>query len=71
MSEPITGYRKLTAEELALINSIKEKGIEIGKLVAQLEAMESTDKRWLEIGKTELQQGMMAITRSVAQPTTF
>ena len=71
MSKPITGYRELTAEELALINSIKEKGIEIGKLVAQLEAMESTDKRWLEIGKTGLQQGMMAITRSVAQPTTF
>ena len=71
MSEPITGYRTLTAEELALINSIKEKGIEIGELVAQLEAMESTDKRWLEIGKTGLQQGMMAITRSVAKPTTF
>lgn len=27
--------------------------------------------RWLKIGKTELQQGLMALTRSVAQPTFF
>ncbi len=71
MSEPITGYRTLTTEEIALINSIKEIGKTIGVLVDQLEAMESTDKRWLEIGKTGLQQGMMAITRSVAKPTAF
>lgn len=69
--EPITGYRELTTEEIALINSIKEKGKEIGAMVAQLEAMPSTDQRWVKIGKTALQQGMMALTRSVAQPTTF
>jgi hypothetical protein len=71
MSEPITGYRTLTTEEIALIDSINEIGKTIGVLVDQLEAMESTDKRWLAIGKTGLQQGMMAITRSVAKPTTF
>lgn len=27
--------------------------------------------RWLNIGKTDLQQGLMALTRSVAQPTFF
>jgi len=28
-------------------------------------------KRWLAIGTTDLQTGLMAITRAVAQPTTF
>lgn len=27
--------------------------------------------RWLAIGRTQLQQGLMAVTRAVAQPTTF
>lgn len=29
------------------------------------------DKRWAAIARTELQQGFMALTRAVAQPTTF
>lgn len=31
----------------------------------------ATPLRWLSIGKTELQQGLMALTRSVAQPKFF
>lgn len=31
----------------------------------------ATPLRWLNIGKTELQQGLMALTRSVAQPKFF
>ncbi len=27
--------------------------------------------RWLQIGKNDLQQGLMALTRAVAQPTFF
>lgn len=27
--------------------------------------------RWAAIGRTDLQQGLMALTRAVAQPTTF
>ncbi len=29
------------------------------------------DKRWVAIGVTNLQQGFMALTRSIAKPTTF
>jgi len=70
-TQPITGYRSLSEEEVALINSIKQKGVEIGLLVEQLEAMESTDKRWVAIGKTDLQTGLMSIIRSIARPSTF
>ena len=42
-----------------------------GEFIAKLEAIESTDKRCVALGKTNLQQGFMWATRGVAQPTTF
>ncbi len=67
----IKGYRDLTQEEIDLMNSIKEKGAELGELVKKLEANLDLDTRWLEIGKTNIQLGLMALTRSVAQPDFF
>lgn len=67
----IKGYRELTEEDIALMNEIKTKGAELGDLVAKLKATNGLDYRWVEIGATDLQTGLMALTRSVAQPTFF
>jgi hypothetical protein len=67
---PITGYRELSPDEIALINQIKAKGIEIDGLIAELAAAQA-DPRWLAIGRTDLQQGFMAITRAIAKPAGF
>lgn len=77
----IKGYRELNAAEVALMNQIKQKGAELGELVAQMRAMPNpgdvvptlptTDKRWVSIGATHMQEGLMALTRAVAQPTFF
>ncbi len=67
----ITGYRQLNEQEAALMNEIKAKGVELGALVEQLRATEGLDQRWVSIGATDLQTGIMALTRGVAQPTTF
>lgn len=68
----ITGYRQLSQDEAALMNEIKAKGIELGDLVAKLRSCgPSLDQRWISIGATDLQTGLMALTRGVAQPTTF
>jgi hypothetical protein len=67
----ITGYRQLTEGEAALMNEIKKRGVELGELVEQLRATEGLDQRWISIGATDLQTGLMALTRSVARPTTF
>lgn len=67
----ITGYRQLSKEEGELMNKIKAKGIELGQLVAELRAMPGLDQRWVSVGATDLQTGLMALTRGVAQPTTF
>lgn len=67
----IKGYRELSQDEINLMNQIKELGVEIGSLVEKLESMDESDKRWVEIGKTDLQQGLMALTRSITKPTFF
>ena len=79
----IKGYRELSQAEIDLMNEIKAKGAELGDLVARLRAypsepsqtivpgQSSLDQRWVSIGATHLQQGLMALTRSVAQPTFF
>jgi hypothetical protein len=70
----IVGYRELNEEEIAQMNDIKEVGATIGSLVAHLEELSDAkhvDARWVSIGKTHLQQGLMALVRAIAQPTTF
>jgi hypothetical protein len=71
MDNPITGYRTLSQQELDLINTIKAKGIELGEMVASLRAHTYADQRWVSIGATDLQTGLMALTRAVARPATF
>ena len=67
----ISGYRELTEHEIALMNSIKKHGEALGDLVEQLRTTTGLDQRWVSIGATDLQKGLMALTRGVAQPTTF
>lgn len=78
----ITGYRDLTQIEIDLMNEIKSAAVVVEGLVEKLATWHYTtedgaltndrpDQRWVSIGRTELQQGFMALTRSVAKPTTF
>lgn len=67
----ISGYRELTQEEIDLINKIKHTGQGVlSELIKQLEKS-GADPRWLAIGKTHMQEGLMALTRSVAKPDFF
>lgn len=68
---PIKGYRELTTAEIALINEIKTDGIALGDLVTRLRTRPELDQRWVSIGATHLQEGLMALTRAVAKPTFF
>lgn len=67
----IKGYRELSEAEIALMNEVKEAGARLGDLVAKLRAAQGLDQRWVSIGATDLQTGLMALTRGIAQPTTF
>ncbi|MGB2579541.1 hypothetical protein AAIR98_001460 [Elusimicrobium simillimum] len=68
----IKGYRELDAKEIALMNKVKEVAELVGDVVAEVESESAgADKRWIAIGKTQLQQGFMAVVRSIAQPDSF
>lgn len=68
---PITGYRALTEQEVAQINAIKAQGQRLETLVDELRQLPDVDSRWLAIGQTDLQKGLMALARAVARPTNF
>lgn len=78
----ITGYRELSQTEIDLMNKIKAHGAALDETLKEVDAFLASDnqqhgtpdaesRRWLSIGKTHLQQGLMAVTRSVARPTFF
>lgn len=78
----IKGYRELTQAEIDLMNEVKAKGAELEELIKKLDdnvtsnnlqhgTADAEPRRWISIGKTHLQQGLMALTRAVAQPTFF
>lgn len=68
---PVTGYRKLSSAEIVTMNGIKALAVEVGRLCDDLALLPDSDKRWLAIGRTQLQTGFMAVVRSVARPDTF
>lgn len=67
----IKGYRELNEDEIAAMNEVKQKGAELGELVRKLRDSGLYDQRWLSIGATDLQTGLMALTRAIAKPTFF
>lgn len=85
-AQPITGYRNLSDQEIKLINDIKAHAEETRHLVHRVQqhinntpndvnqappSQITSPARWAAIATTDLQQGFMALTRAVAQPTTF
>lgn len=66
----ISGYRELNQDDIDLMNDVKHEAERVGLLLDRLRA-KNIDMRWLSIGQTHLQQGFMAVTRSIAQPNSF
>lgn len=69
--QKIIGYRELDENEIARINGVKTLGQKIGVLITLMQEDESVDQRWLAIATTDLQTGLMALTRSIAKPDGF
>ncbi|MBC8395882.1 MAG: hypothetical protein H8E16_02135 [Flavobacteriales bacterium] len=67
----IKGYRDLTQHEIDAMNAIKAIAEQVKEITDSIANIEGVDKRWLNIGITDLQKGFMSVTRSVARPTTF
>lgn len=67
----ITGYRQLTPEDAKQMNEVKELANMVGAKINELRANTEADARWISIAQTQLQQGFMALVRSIAKPDSF
>jgi len=67
----ISGYRDLSEKEIEQMNSCKAYGNHLRLLIEDMEKIPETDKRCLALAKTNFQQGMMWLVRSIAKPEGF
>ena len=67
----IKGYRELNEAEILAMNQVKEIAAMVGEVVDAMAVNGALDTRWVAIGRTQLQQGFMALTRAVAKPDFF
>lgn len=80
----ISGYRELDQAEIALMNEIKAKGVELGELITKVKAaplnepdaaayslFDAERTRWAGESATTLQTGIMQLVRAVALPQGF
>lgn len=67
LTEKVNAHVKQQRELLALAKA--SVGVDAGPETARLNAAQP--ERWAAIGKTDLQTGLMALTRAIAQPGFF
>ncbi len=67
-SLPSLGYVDQPRSNVDLVNRNKVMEEHVLRIIDELQANDSIDKRWLAIGKTNLEQAFMAINRSIFKP---
>lgn len=74
---PVSGYKPQTQAKVDLVNSFKAAEERILRMLDALrelpnaddpDAAPQIDQRWLAIGRTQIEQGFMAVNRSIFQP---
>lgn len=65
---PVEGYRPQTNSNVELVN--KNKGLEelVLRILDDLKKNSEVDQRWLQIGRTAIENGFMAVNRSIFKP---
>lgn len=65
---PVAGYRPQSDDKVALVNANKQAEERVLRILDALAEQPEIDKRWLAIGRTEIEKGFMAVNRAVFQP---
>jgi hypothetical protein len=61
----------LTDDQIKKLHEVREMANRVGLLIDDLMLDGTVDTRWVAIGKTQLQQGFMAVNRGIAKPDNF
>lgn len=65
---PVEGYRPQNALNVSLVNRNKIHEEEVLRVLDELAESIDVDKRWLAIGRTAIENGFMAVNRSIFKP---
>jgi hypothetical protein len=66
---PVAGYRPQAKANIDLVNENKALEEMVLRQLDALAKIDAVDKRWLAIGRTAIENGMMAVNRAVFQPS--
>jgi hypothetical protein len=66
---PVAGYLPQSDDKVALVNANKAAEEAALRILDHLGTLPDTDKRWLAIGRTSLEQAWMAVNRAVFKPS--
>lgn len=65
---PVAGYKPQSQQSIDLVNEFKRVEERILQALDILTESNDIDKRWLAIGRTNIEQGFMAINRAIFKP---
>lgn len=65
---PVAGYTTQTDTKIALVNQNKQLEEMVLRQLDALKLVPDVDQRWLQAGRTQLEQAFMSINRSVFKP---
>ena len=65
---PVSGYTPQSQAKVDLVNRNKEAEERVLRILDELSTGEGVDGRWLQIGRTHVEQAFMAINRAIFKP---
>jgi hypothetical protein len=65
---PVAGYVPQHDAAVARVNRNKEIEERVLRILDELRDHPLTDQRWLAVGRTQIEQGFMAVNRSIFKP---
>lgn len=69
--ETMAGLPSMEQLNDGMVNSMRMHEEIILRLLDELGKLDDIDRRWLAIGRTSIEQGFMAVNRSIECPTRF
>lgn len=66
---PVAGYSPQDSNAVEMVNDMKQAEERILRDLDLLGVLDRVDKRWLAIGRTAIEQGFMAVNRSIFKPS--
>lgn len=65
---PVAGYKPQSEQSVELVNGMKVTEEIVLRCLDDLASMPDVDMRWLAVGRTQIEQGFMAVNRSIFKP---